>query len=105
MSDCFLVTVEVIVLDTEERQAVETKLHHFTNSASSEMRIMKHGISDSTCIHLFSKCGSGNKDIFIGATIGLQYYMRCVHFDGCDAIEQLGRVCTLTGSGAARGHG
>ena len=29
MSDCFLVTLEVIVLDTEERQAVETKLVHF----------------------------------------------------------------------------
>ena len=26
------------------------------------------------------------------------------HFDGCDKIEQLGHVCTLTGSWEARGR-
>ena len=77
MSDCFLVTLVVIVLDTVERQAGGRPSSSFTYSASSEMHIMRYGKADSTCIHLLLKFGSENKDMFMRSHDGLQYYMRC----------------------------
>jgi hypothetical protein len=76
----------------EQRRIVQPSLYLLDYS-------IKRAKADRIFIHASLKCGSENKDMIRLATM-VNNTMHSIcnynHFDGCDKIEQLGPICTLT---------